>query len=208
LGTDDPAAGDAAAGDGPRVVLARDGSVTYEPGFLDAASADRAYAALAEEAAWRQESIVMFGRRVPLPRLTAWHGEPEAVYGYSGLLNVPEPWTPQLSALRERLADRLGIRFNSVLLNWYRGGSDAMGWHADDEPELGREPSIASLSLGATRTFELEHRTDRERVAVPLEHGSLLVMTGATQHRWRHRVPKQRRIEGGRINLTFRTVPG
>ncbi len=83
-----------------------------------------------------------------------------------------------------------------------------MGWHADDEPELGREPTIASLSLGATRTFELEHRADRERVAVPLEHGSLLVMAGETQHRWRHRVPKQRRIQGGRINLTFRTVPG
>lgn len=189
-------------------MLARDGTVTYEPGFLVAEAADRAYAALAEEAAWKQESIVMFGRRVPLPRLTAWHGEPEAVYGYSGLLNVPAPWTPRLSELRERLADRLGIRFNSVLLNWYRGGNDAMGWHADDEPELGREPAIASLSLGATRTFELEHRTDRERVAVPLEHGSLLVMAGETQHRWRHRVPKQRRIEGGRINLTFRTVPG
>jgi alkylated DNA repair dioxygenase AlkB len=191
-----------------RIVLARDGTVTYEPGFLDAEAADRVYAALAEEAAWKQESIVMFGRRVPLPRLTAWHGEPEAVYGYSGLRNVPQPWTPQLSALRERLADRLGVRFNSVLLNWYRGGGDAMGWHADDEPELGREPSIASLSLGATRTFELEHRTDRERIAVPLEHGSLLVMAGQTQHRWRHRVPKQRRVEGGRINLTFRTVPG
>jgi alkylated DNA repair dioxygenase AlkB len=187
-------------------VLARDGTVTYEPNFLDAASADRAYAALVEEAAWRQESIVMFGRRVPLPRLTAWHGEPEAVYSYSGLLNVPAPWTPWLSELRERLADRLGIRFNSVLLNWYRGGGDAMGWHADDEAALGREPAIASLSLGATRTFELEHRADRERVAVPLEHGSLLVMAGETQHRWRHRVPKQRRVEGGRINLTFRVV--
>jgi alkylated DNA repair dioxygenase AlkB len=191
-----------------RVVLSRDGTVTYEPGFLAAADADRAYAALADQAAWKQESIAMFGRRVPLPRLTAWHGDPEAVYRYSGLLNVPAPWTPQLAELRERLADRLGVRFNSVLLNWYRGGNDAMGWHADDEPELGREPAIASLSLGATRTFELEHRTDRERVAVPLEHGSLLVMTGQTQHRWRHRVPKQRRVEGGRINLTFRTVPG
>jgi alkylated DNA repair dioxygenase AlkB len=189
-------------------VVARDGAVTYEPGFLDTASADRAYAALAEEAAWRQESIVMFGRRVLLPRLTAWHGDPGAVYTYSGLSNVPAPWTPLLSELRERLADRLGVRFNSVLLNWYRSGADAMGWHADDEAELGREPTIASLSLGATRTFELEHRADRERVSVPLEHGSLLVMAGETQHRWRHRVPKQLRVAGGRINLTFRTVAG
>ncbi len=193
-------------GAGPRTVVARDGTVTYEPHFLDPASADRAYAVLAEEADWRQESIALFGRRVPLPRLTAWHGDPGAIYTYSGLLNEPAAWTPQLAELRERLADRLGVRFNSVLLNWYRGGGDAMGWHADDEPELGREPAIASLSLGATRRFELEHRGDRERIAVELEPGSLLVMAGATQHRWRHRVPKQPRIAGGRINLTFRVV--
>jgi alkylated DNA repair dioxygenase AlkB len=180
--------------------------VAYEPGFLAAADADRAFAALRDEAAWRQESIAMFGRRVSLPRLTAWHGDPGAVYTYSGLRNEPRPWTPALAELRERLAERLGIRFDSVLLNWYRGGADAMGWHADDEPELGRDPTIASLSLGTTRTFELEHRGDRERVALALEHGSLLVMAGATQHHWRHRVPKQPRLTGDRINLTFRVI--
>ncbi len=148
----------------------------------------------------------MFGRRIAIPRLTAWHGDPGAVYTYSGLRNEPRPWTPALAELRARLADRLGVRFTSVLLNWYRSGADGMSWHADDEPELGSEPTIASLSLGATRRFELKHRADGERIAVPLDHGSLLVMTGETQHCWLHRVPKQPRIAGGRINLTFRVV--
>ncbi len=190
----------------PRIVLDRDGVVTYDPSFLDAGYAERAFAALRDEIAWAQESMPMFGRRIPFPRLTAWYGDPGASYTYSGLENVALAWTPLLRALRDRVATATGARYNSVLLNRYRGGSDGMGWHADDEPELGSEPVIASLNLGAARTFELRHRTDRERVALPVEPGSLLVMAGVTQRHWVHRVPKDARAAGERINLTFRLV--
>jgi alkylated DNA repair dioxygenase AlkB len=189
-----------------RVVLERDGVVTYDSRFLDEQSAADAFAALTAEIAWSQDSMVMYGRRVAFPRLTAWYGDPGAAYTYSGVRNEPRAWTPLLTGLRDRVAAAVGARFNSVLLNRYRGGADGMGWHADDERELGPEPVIASLSLGAVRTFELRHRTDRERIALPLASGSLLVMSGATQRHWLHRVPKDARAAGARINLTFRLV--
>jgi alkylated DNA repair dioxygenase AlkB len=148
--------------------------------------------------------MVMFGRRVAFPRLTAWYGDPGAAYTYSGVRNEPLPWTPLLRELRDRAAAAAGARFNSVLLNRYRDGRDGMGWHADDERELGRV--IASLSVGAVRTFELRHRGDRERIALPLASGSLIVMAGDTQRHWTHRVPKDARAAGERINLTFRWV--
>jgi alkylated DNA repair dioxygenase AlkB len=116
------------------------------------------------------------------------------------------PWTAPLEALRALLAARTGVRFNSVLLNQYRDGTEHMGWHADDEPELGPAPTIASVSVGAERIFEFEHRRDRERIAVVLGNGSLLLMEGETQHHWRHRLPKQRDAAGVRVNLTFRVV--
>jgi len=148
--------------------------------------------------------MVMFGRRVAFPRLTAWYGDPGAAYTYSGVRNEPLPWTPLLGELRDLVAAAAGAPFNSVLLNRYRDGSDSMGWHADDERELA--PVIASLSVGAVRTFELRHRGDRERIALPLASGSLIVMAGDTQRHWQHRVPKDVRAPGERINLTFRLV--
>lgn len=190
----------------PRVVLARDGLVTYEPDFLTADEADGILACLRAEIPWSQDAMTIFGRKVAFPRLTAWYGDPDALYTYSGLRNEPRPWTPLLAALRERLVARTGIAFNSVLLNFYRDGADAMGWHADDERELGRQPTIASLSVGGERPFQLRHRRDGETVALLLAHGSLLVMSGATQHAWVHRVPRQRRVHAPRINLTYRRV--
>lgn len=159
------------------------------------------------EVPWRQETLVIFGRPVKTPRLTCWIGDPGATYTYSGLANRPLPWTPVLTGLRARLEERLQAPFNSVLLNLYRDGRDSMGWHADDEPELGPEPLIASVSLGATRTFRLRHRTlGLPSVDLELEHGSLLVMRGTTQRDWHHCVPKRLRVDQPRLNLTFRYV--
>lgn len=187
-------------------MLERNGVVTYDLHFLDEQCAADAFAALTAEIVWSQDSMVMYGRRVAFPRLTAWYGDPGAAYTYSGVRNEPRTWTPLLIALRDRVAAAAGARFNSVLLNRYRDGADGMGWHADDERELGPAPVIASLSVGAVRTFELRHRADRERIALPLASGSLLVMSGATQRHWLHRVPKDARSAGARINLTFRLV--
>jgi alkylated DNA repair dioxygenase AlkB len=156
---------------------------------------------------WQQESILMFGRRVPVPRLVAWHGDPGTSYTYSGTLHRPLPWNPPLVRIRDRVAELCDARFNAVLLNLYRDGRDGMGWHADDEPELGCDPVIASVSLGATRRFCLRHRKRRNlRLDVPLPHGSLLCMSGPTQHRWVHALPKTRAAVGERINLTFRLI--
>lgn len=181
--------------------------VLYQPTWLSQEEAQAVMHALCTEVNWKQETMATPGGQVALPRLTAWQGEPGAVYVYSGIRNTPSAWTPAVQMLRERLEQTTGARFNSVLLNRYRGGNDSMGWHADDEPELGAEPVIASLSLGATRTFEFRHR----RKMLPVERyalasGSLLVMRGQTQQHWNHRVPKEPGVHGERINLTFRRV--
>jgi alkylated DNA repair dioxygenase AlkB len=191
---------------GPRVVLAKHGLVTYEPAFLAPAEAGLLLRELLGEVRWRQEHLRVAGREIPFPRLTAWYGDPGAVYTYSGIANRPLDWTPGLARLRDRLRASLGAGFNSVLLNLYRTGSDSMGWHADDEPELGPRPVIASVSLGAARRFELRSRETGETRRLALEDGSLLVMSGETQHRWRHQVPKEPTVRAPRLNLTFRTV--
>lgn len=169
--------------------------------------AARLFDALRDGIGWRQEEILIFGRRRPVPRLVAWHGDPGAGYRYSGTDHRPEPWTPALERIRDRVSELSGTEFNAVLLNLYRDGRDGMGWHSDDEPELGRDPVIASVSLGATRRFCLRHRRHKDhKLALDLPHGSLLVMGGATQHRWVHALPKTRRPVGERINLTLRKV--
>jgi len=183
------------------------GGVTYEPDAFGRAASDRYFRLLQERVAWKQERIAIFGRDVAMPRLTAWYGDVGASYTYSGLRNDPSPWTPELSELRDAVAARLRHRFNSVLLNRYRSGRDGVSWHSDDEPELGDEPVIASLSFGATRRFLLRDRSTRERAAsLELEHGSLLVMRGRSQRVFQHCVPKDPRATGERINLTFRTI--
>jgi alkylated DNA repair dioxygenase AlkB len=196
--------------DAPSVAKAPDLALEHDPAWVDEATADAWLAALREEVDWRQESIVLFGRRVAMPRLTAWHGDPGCAYTYSGLRNEPRPWTPTLRVIRARVEATLGQRFNAVLLNRYRDGTDGMGWHADDEPELGPDPTVASVSLGATRTFQLKHRTRRDasRVELELGHGALLVMRPPTQACWLHQVPKRRGRDGPgeRVNLTFRHV--
>ncbi|CAE6835913.1 alpha-ketoglutarate-dependent dioxygenase AlkB family protein [Paraburkholderia domus] len=180
--------------------------VDWYPEWLAPEAAADALTQLIGEVEWRQDMIGTPAGRVPLPRLTAWQGEPDAVYVYSGIRNVPRPWTPAVAELRAAAEASCHVRFNSVLLNRYRSGTDSMGWHADREPELGAEPVIASISLGVARTFDLRHNRTGVMQSFLLKGGSLLVMKGGTQADWRHRVPKEPRVAGERINLTFRWV--
>jgi alkylated DNA repair dioxygenase AlkB len=184
-----------------------EGDARLWPQAFDASEARQLFDELRREIRWQQEEIVMFGERRRVPRLVAWHGDPGAGYVYSGTDHQPEPWTPPLERIRDRVGSLTGARFNAVLLNLYRDGRDGMGWHADDEPELGRNPVIASVSLGATRRFCLRHRRRKDlKVDLQLPHGSLLCMGGATQHNWVHALPKTRLPVGERINLTLRHV--
>ena len=165
--------------------------------------------ALVGELPLAPEALVIFGKDVLTPRLVSFHGEPHAAYGYSGKRFLPRPWTPGLEQIREVVHDATGVRFDCVLVNHYRDGHDAMGWHADDEPELGVDPVIASVSLGAERRFRLKHRRlPNARLDLLLPDGSLLVMAGATQRHWLHALPKTATPVGPRINLTFRRVVG
>jgi alkylated DNA repair dioxygenase AlkB len=183
-----------------------DADVRYWPHALGAERADLLLAALRSGIEWQEEHVVIFGKRRLVPRLVAWHGDADARYTYSGTAHEPRPWTPHLQELRELAEVLSGQRYNSVLLNLYRDGRDGMGWHADDEPALGRDPAIASFSLGATRRFRLRHRRRRHAHELVLGHGSLLSMAGQTQHHYVHAVPKTARPVGARINLTFRCV--
>lgn len=184
-----------------------DAEVTYLPGALAPDVADERFRQLRREVNWQQEEIVLFGVKRLVPRLVAWYGDADAVYRYSGVEHRPLPWITPLAELK-RLAESLsGQSFNSVLLNLYRDGRDGMGWHADDEVELGRNPVIGSVSLGAARRFCLRHRRRRDlKLDLVLPHGSLLCMGGATQHHWVHALPKTRRPVGERINLTLRRI--
>lgn len=184
-----------------------DADLDYRPGWLGVAAAARLFATLRDAVPWEVHRIRLFGREHASPRLSCWIGDPAAVYRYSGTRFAPHPWLPELAALRERLRAELGAPFNSVLANLYRDGRDAMGWHSDDEPELGPAPVIVSVSLGAPRRFVLKHRRDPAlRHALVLEPGSLLVMAGATQRHWKHALPRTAKPVGARINLTFRQV--
>lgn len=184
-----------------------EGQARLWPAAFAAGEADRLLAELRRTIDWQQEEIVIFGQRRPVPRLVAWHGDPGASYTYSGTPHEPLPWTPALEQVRRRVQALSRQYFNAVLLNLYRDGRDGMGWHSDDEPELGPEPAIASVSLGAVRRFCLRHRRRKGmRAELSLPHGSLLLMSGATQRHWVHAVPKTAVPTGERINLTFRRV--
>lgn len=175
--------------------------------WLSCADADALFAAMLADIDWEVHRIRMFGRMIDSPRLSSWIGDPGTSYTYSRTRFEPKPWPLSLRPIRERLRNMLGIDFNSVLANRYRHGRDAMGWHSDDEPELGAQPVIASISLGATRRFALKSRgEDGGRLTFELTHGSLLVMRGETQTAYRHALPNTARPVGERINLTFRRI--
>jgi len=170
-------------------------------------AAARWFERLAAEVPWERHRLRLFGRAVDAPRLSCWVGDADAVYRYSGARFVPHAWTPACAELRDRVGALCGERYNSVLCNLYRDGRDSMGWHSDDEPELGPAPAIASLSFGAVRRFRLRHRRDPDqRIELDLAPGSLLLMTGATQRNYRHDLTRTARAVGPRINLTFRRI--
>jgi alkylated DNA repair dioxygenase AlkB len=179
------------------------GMLLWLPTFYSANEADGLFAALTENIAWKQERG-RFGR--PFPRLTALYGDPGVVYKYSGVAYTAMPWTEELSLVRQRVEQAAAAPFNSVLLNRYRDSRDSMGFHADDEPELGVNPIVPSISLGACRRFLLRHNQSRKTLEMCLTHGSLLIMAGTLQHHWQHALPKMNEEVGERVNLTFRQL--
>ena len=177
------------------------------PQWLSVSVADQWLTQLTEQTPWQQPQVRIFGRHVAVPRLVAWYGDAEACYRYSGLTHQPLPWTPLLAQIRAQVEQAAGQSLNGVLLNYYRDGQDSMGWHSDDEAELGVNPLIASLNLGGTRRFDLRRKgQNRIEHSLDLQHGSLLVMRGATQHHWQHQVAKTRASCAPRLNLTFRLI--
>ncbi|MDU9415686.1 alpha-ketoglutarate-dependent dioxygenase AlkB [Pseudomonas sp. zfem005] len=184
-----------------------DAQLRFEPHWLSVEEADDWFARLVAETPWEQPSVHLHGRDYPVPRLLAWYGDAEASYRYSGLVHRPLPWTPLLAEIRARVQEAVGQPLNGALLNYYRDGQDSMGWHSDDEAELGRDPLIASLNLGGTRRFDLRRKgSGRIGHSLQLGHGVLLVMSGPTQHHWQHQVAKTRTPCDPRLNLTFRWI--
>lgn len=192
---------------GPTVIDLPQAELEYLPQWVSAELANRWLQGLLAETPWTQPNIKLYGREFAMPRLVAWYGDAETRYRYSGVVHDPLPWTSLLSEIRERVQMQVGQRLNGVLLNLYRDGQDAMGWHSDDEPELGPEPLVVSLNLGATRRFDFRRKgTSRIEYSLELEHGSLLVMRGPTQHYWQHQIARTRKVSEARLNLTFRQL--
>jgi alkylated DNA repair dioxygenase AlkB len=188
----------------------QDAEVYYLRELFLARPAEAVMNQLINEVPWRSENIVVYGKTYRQPRLTAWYGSEGASYTYSGIHMDPLPWTDILIDIKNRVEEIAGTGFNSVLLNYYRDHRDSMGFHSDDEPELGRRPAIASVSLGEERTFVLKHKTrkDLQSVRLKLASGSLLMMQGETQHCWKHGIDKEKHPCGPRVNLTFRRICG
>lgn len=183
-----------------------DAEIFYYPQFIQDNAACAFFTTLQHTLAWKQEQITLYGKTFDVPRLQAWYGDKGADYQYSKLRLTPRSWTDELFTLKELCEKELGETFNSVLANLYRNGQDSMGRHADNEPELGPHPTIASLSFGGTRNLDFHHTQTKQKVRVPLVHGSLLVMKGATQEYWQHGIVKSKQAFKPRINLTFRDI--
>ena len=188
----------------PQELLPHDGSALYQPGFFTSVDSERMFRSIMDETPWEARHIILFGKEVPQPRLACWYGD--LAYSYSGITLEPRPMTPTLLEVKQRCEEAASTRFNSVLVNLYRDGQDSMGLHADDEPELGPEPIIASVSFGGERNFRLRHRQSKELQQISLASGSLLVMSGLSQECWMHDVPKTKKFVEPRINLTFRYI--
>lgn len=184
-----------------------DSNITYYPDFFDPTNADKYLKTFLKELNWQHHDITIFGKRIPQPRLTALYAVNDVPYSYSNLTLIPEKFTPELFEIQQKLNIQTGENFTHCLANFYRDGNDSMGWHSDDESALGKDPVIASVSLGGVRNFHLKHKNIKDqRCKLDLEHGSLLLMAGSTQHFWKHQLPKTKKQVAPRINLTFRTI--
>ncbi len=191
----------------PIVLNLPDAAIVYYPHFFDKQEADILFTQLKNETPWQQDEIIVYGKTHPQPRLTALFGNDGKSYSYSNIKMQPHPWNLFLQKIKLQVESIVETNFTSVLLNYYRNGKDSNGWHADNEKELGRNPVIASVSFGATRVFQLKHNSiPNLKQNIILEHGSLLVMKGTTQHFWKHQIPKTAKPIDSRINLTFRMI--
>ena len=187
-------------------LLPFDGSALLFPKFLEPTQTSQIFQQIMDETPWEMPEMVMFGKKYPQAGLSTWFTNTGVNYVYSGITRVPHAMTPMLTRVLDRCASKSGAEYNSVLVNLYRDGSDSVSWHSDNEVVNGSEPTIASESLGATRRFDLRHKESGEIVRVDLEDGSLLVMSGLSQHCWVHQIAKTKTKVGPRINLTYRQV--
>jgi alkylated DNA repair dioxygenase AlkB len=188
-------------------IIGSEDELWFDEFFFDRETASKLLLELREGISWIQPKIRMFGKWVDQPRLMSWQAEEKLQYSYSGITLIAEPFSKEVAKIALKIKERTGYQFNSVLINFYRDGQDSMGWHADDEKELGRNPVIASVSFGVERSFHLQHNSIKEqKLKINLEHGSLLIMKGPTQHFWKHQIPKTAKPIGSRINLTFRII--
>lgn len=185
-----------------------DGEILIMKNFLSTSEAKNYFNILKKSINWKQEEINFFGKTYPVPRKTAWYGYKGFNYSYSGINCYPEIWTKELLEIKNKIERFIPDEdFTSVLLNLYSNGNDKMGWHSDDEKELGMNPTIASVSLGETRRFDIKHKQNKDlHYKIELTSGSLLIMKGAMQHHWVHQIPAQKKVKNPRINLTFRTI--
>ncbi|MEQ1544949.1 alpha-ketoglutarate-dependent dioxygenase AlkB [Methyloglobulus sp.] len=174
--------------------------------FYSQPESDKLLTKLLTSLCWQEEDIFIFGKWVKVPRLMCWYGDPNTYYQYSGVNHQPTPWSSELQDIKGKIEQQCHCVFNSVLANLYRDGRDSMGCHADDEKELGLNPTIASLSLGDERLFKLHHKKSKHTLNIHLQHGDLLVMGGTCQTHWLHSIPKTKKLKTPRINLTFRKI--
>lgn len=182
------------------------GEYLFYQDFFSKKESDLYLQNLKENIDWKQESMNMYGKLVNFPRLTAWYGDSDKPYSFSGITLAPKVWTKELLEIKDKIEPLSKVNFNSVLLNRYRSGNDSISWHTDAEKELGINPIIASVNFGATRKFQLRHINTKEKLEIELTHGSLLIMQGELQHFWQHQVPKTSKVVNERINLTFRVI--
>jgi alkylated DNA repair dioxygenase AlkB len=184
-----------------------DGEVILYEDFFNSSESQLLFNDLRDNIDWKQENIRTYGKYIPIPRLSAWYGDSGLSYTYSKITMQPNQWTATLINIKSRIESFTGNQFNSVLINLYRNGKDSVSWHSDDEPELGKNPIIASVSFGATRRFMFRHKFKKDqKMEVKLMPGSLLMMKGVTQHFWQHQIPKTTTLTQERINLTFRKI--
>lgn len=184
----------------------QNGEILHIKNFFDMATSDNYLKVLLDTIDWKQEKMNMYGKELLFPRLTAWYGDDDKPYSFSGITLKPKKWTKDLLEIKRNVETKVDASFNSVLLNRYRNGNDSISWHTDAEKELGKNPTIASVNFGATREFQLRHIQTKEKLSIELSHGSLLVMLGELQHYWQHQIPKTKKIVNERINLTFRVI--
>jgi alkylated DNA repair dioxygenase AlkB len=188
------------------LIKINNGEYMYIPNFYKKEIADKYLDRLISDIKWKQESMKMYGKEIPFPRLTSWYGDNDKPYSFSGIKLQPNSWSPGLLKIKSDIEPKAEVAFNSVLLNRYRDGKDSISWHTDAEKELGINPVIASVNFGAERKFQLKHKETNERIDILLKHGSLLIMQGELQHFWKHQIPKSKTISQERVNLTFRVI--